>query len=238
MDIGTVLGQIGTWSVVGFTAIDLIAASMNAFKSALLVRHPSHNRRWTLVGIVLLGILGGLTGSILRDILLTDVPAALTNPWYLILCVLAALLALRVTTEASHRSRVLLFRFMSAFALPWYAAVGVSKSLDADLPILAALLIGVVCATAGRYLIDLTAGVPPKHFIRGEWFVVAAFLASIVFIICDALGLSIWPATLISVAIGFGFRITAISRRWEEPEPRLPREGNDGESSDDSLVEL
>ena len=229
MDINSLLDLVGDWSIIGFTAIDLIAASMMAFKSTLLVRRPSHNRRWTVVGIVLLGALGGLVGSMLRDLLLTDVPAALTNPWYLIVTVLAALVALQLTSEASHGFREKLFLFMSAFALPWMAAVGVSKSLDADLPLLAALLIGVICSTAGRFFIDITADVPPKPFIRGEWFVGAAFLASLVFVIGDVIGLSIWPATLIAVAVGFGFRITAIARRWEEPEPTLPRDAEDSQ---------
>jgi uncharacterized membrane protein YeiH len=238
MVIIALLNKIGIWSVVGFTTIDLIAASMMAFKSTLLVRRPSHNRRWTMVGIVLLGALGGLVGSMLRDLLLTDVPDALTNPWYLIVCILAALVALRVTSEASHGVREKLFQFMSAFALPWMAAVGVSKSLDADLPVVAALLIGVICATAGRYFIDVTTDVPPKPFIQGEWFVGAALLASLTFVICDVLGLQIWPATLIAVALGFGFRITAIARQWEEPEPRLPGERSHGETPEDPLAEV
>ena len=42
----------------------------------------------------------------------------------------------------------------AVFSLPWYAAVGVNKALEADLPYIACILIGVVGPTAGRYFID------------------------------------------------------------------------------------
>ena len=109
---------------------------------------------------------------------------------------------------------------MSAFSLPWYAAVGVNKALEADLPYLACILIGVVGPTAGRFLIDITSGVTPQHFVRGEWFVGTAVLTSVVYLVADAgFGLDIWPATLIAFGVGFTFRIAARRFKWEEPLP-------------------
>ena len=75
---------------------------------------------------------------------------------------------------------------MSAFSLPWYAVVGTNKALEAELPYVACILIGVVGPTAGRFLIDLTCGVTPQHFVRGEWFVGTAILTSVVYLIADA----------------------------------------------------
>ncbi len=109
---------------------------------------------------------------------------------------------------------------MSAFSLPWYAAIGVNKALDAQLPY-ACILIGVVGPTAGQFLIDITSGVTPQHFVRGEWFVGTAVLTSVVYLIADAgFGLTIWPATLIAFVVGFGFRVAARQFKWEEPLPR------------------
>jgi hypothetical protein len=76
-----------------FTIIDLIAATTNAFNGALLARQPSHYRKYTIVGIVLLAIFGGIGGGVSRDVLLNDIPSALTNPLYLILCAIAGYLA-------------------------------------------------------------------------------------------------------------------------------------------------
>ena len=110
--------------------------------------------------------------------------------------------------DAARSAR--LFDFMSAFSLPWYAAVGANKALEAQLPYLACILIGVVGPTAGRFLIDITSSVTPQHFVRGEWFVGTAVLTSVVYIVADAgLGLTIWPATLLAFAVGFPFRVLA-----------------------------
>ena len=111
---------------------------------------------------------------------------------------------------------------MSIFSLPWYAAIGTNKALDADLPLIACVLIGVVGPTAGRYFIDITSGVTPQHFTRGEWFVGTAVLTSVVYILLDSMGLEIWPATLGAFAVGFTFRFVARRLGWEEP---MPREG-------------
>jgi uncharacterized membrane protein YeiH len=45
--------------------IDLIAASTNALNGALLARSPSHYRGnyWTIIGILLLAIFGGIGGA-------------------------------------------------------------------------------------------------------------------------------------------------------------------------------
>jgi uncharacterized membrane protein YeiH len=72
-----------------FAIINLIAATTNAFNGALLARRPTHYRHYTLVGIVLLASIAGIAGGVSRDVILNTVPAALTNPWYLILSALA-----------------------------------------------------------------------------------------------------------------------------------------------------
>ena len=68
-----------------FTSVDLIAASTNALNGALLARRPDHYKHFTIVGILLIALLGGLGGGITRDILVGQVPSALTNPAYITL---------------------------------------------------------------------------------------------------------------------------------------------------------
>ncbi|TAH50418.1 MAG: hypothetical protein EYC68_14115 [Chloroflexota bacterium] len=220
MDLNTIFTYFGTWTIGSLTAIDLIAATTNAFNGALLARRADHYRHWTVIGIILIAIIGGIGGGVARDVLLNDIPAALTNPWYLILCTLASILALMISFRSGQKFREGLFQFMTAFSLPWYAVVGAQKALDANLPVIAVVLIGIVGPTAGRYFIDITSGVPPKHFVKGEWFVGTAVLASILYVFLYWLGLSLWPATLITFAIAFSFRLLAQFRGWEEPEPR------------------
>ncbi len=89
------------------------------------------------------------------------------------------------------------------------------------MPAIACIALGVVGPTTGRFLIDVTAGKSAKQFIRGEWFVGTAVLTSVVYLACVTwFNLTIWPATLISFAVGFFFRLAALWFAWEEPMPR------------------
>lgn len=220
-----------------FLVIDLVAATTNAFNGALLARRPTHYRGYTVVGILLLAVFGGIGGGVMRDVLLSKVPAPLVNPWYIALAAVAGGLALYLDYHTGQRVRDGMFRFMAAFSLPWFAVVGADKTLENGLPPMAALAIGVTAATTGRFLIDITSGVTPKHFIRGEWFVGTAFVASAVYVPLWYAGLSIWPASLIAVAIGFAMRFLALHFKWEEPDPWEPDQTSVGAAaaSTDSL---
>ena len=110
------LSAFGNFSLGDFTIIDLIAATTNAFNGAILARQPSHYRKYTVVGIVLIAIFGGIGGGVSRDVLLNDIPSALTNPLYLILCALAGFLALRITGRLDKARTTRLFDFMRARA--------------------------------------------------------------------------------------------------------------------------
>ena len=68
-----------------FTAADLIAASTSSLSGAMLARRPDHYKQFTVVGIILMALLVGLGGGITRDVMVAQVPAALTNPAYITL---------------------------------------------------------------------------------------------------------------------------------------------------------
>ncbi len=96
---------------------------------------------------------------------------------------------------------------------------------------LGCLLLAVVSPTAGRYFIDLTSGLPPKQFIRGEWLVAIAALPGAVWIVLYAFGAGTWGAVAGAFFVGFGLRVLALYRGWEEPmasEPEGVYQHSDG----------
>ena len=226
MDLHSYFAYLASFITVGsFVIIDLIAATTNALNGALLAQRPDYyrGRQWTVVGIIILAIFGGIGGGVSRDVLLNKVPSAFTNPWYLILCTLAGIVGMLISFKGGQKFRETFYQFMTAFSLPWYAVIGMGAALSAGLPDIGAVAIGVVGPTAGRFLIDVTAGKSAKQFVRGEWFVGTAVLTSIVYLILfKYLALTVWPATLIAFAVGFLFRVGAIWYCWEEPLPRVP----------------
>ncbi|WP_242616400.1 trimeric intracellular cation channel family protein [Microterricola gilva] len=214
----------GTWSFVGDqTLFDLIAASTNALNGALLARRPDHFRNFTFVGILLMALMGGIGGGVARDVILQEPPAAFMNPAYIALCIVAGVIGYYLAYDKGQLFREGLFQFMTSMSLPWYAIVGTQKAIEQGYPIFGALAIAVIGATTGRFLIDVSSGVPPKQFVRGEWFVATAIVAGLVWIVMDAAGVESWVATLIAFAVAFTLRVIALYRGWEEPLASEPR---------------
>jgi uncharacterized membrane protein YeiH len=210
-----------TWTG-DYTFIDLVAASTNALNGALLARRPDHYKNFTIVGILLMALLGGIGGGVTRDVLVGEIPSALTNPAYITLCLIAGVIGYLIAYASGQLFREGLFQFMTAFSLPWYAIVGAQKGVTVGLPILGVLLLAVVGPTAGRYYIDVTSGVTPKQFIRGEWFVTTAILTGLVWVLIYWAGEDTWVAAGFAFVVGFAFRLTALYRGWEEPLAKEP----------------
>ena len=117
-------------TVGNFVIIDLIAATTNALNGALLAQRPDYYRgkQWTIVGILILGIFGGIGGGSAHDIIAGKLPpGSWTNPLYLILCILAGIVGLLTAYGKGQNFRETWFQFMTAFSLPWYAAMGVAR---------------------------------------------------------------------------------------------------------------
>ena len=216
--------HVGGWEWTGdFTALDLIAAGTNALNGALLARRPDHYKNFTIVGIMLMALLMGLGGGITRDVLVNQVPGALTNPAYITVCVIAGFIGYHLAFTSGQLFREGLFQFVTSFSLPLYAIVGAQKGVIADLPVLGVLALAVVGPTAGRWYVDVSCGVPPKQFIRGEWFVTCALLTGLIWVLCDAAGLNTWVSAAIAFVVGYTVRMLALYFAWEEPLAAEPK---------------
>ena len=206
-----------------FTTVDLIAASTNALNGALLARRPDHYKQFTVVGILLMALLGGLGGGITRDVLLAKVPSAITNPAYITLAIVFGIVGYLLAYGEGQLFREGFFQFMTAFSLPWYAIVGAQAGVKVGLPVLGCLFLALIGPTAGRYYIDISSGNTAKQFIRSEWFIGTALLTGLVWILVDWSGAGTWWAAGIAFAVGFTFRLLALFYGWEEPLPAEPK---------------
>jgi uncharacterized membrane protein YeiH len=233
-----IVSKFGIWTLTTVDVISLIAATTNAFNGALLARRPDHYKHFTVIGIIILAYAGGIGGGIVRDVLVNKIPSPLENPWYLIFCFTAAALALLIDYSTEQRFKDGLFQFMTAFSLPWYAIVGAQAALQAHLGYLAAVIIGVIATTAGRWIIDVACLVVPKQLVRGEFFVLAAILTGIAYVTCSqVIGLPVISSTAIAFVVGFGFRLTSQALGWEEWEPWAPAPLTEGEKERKRLGE-
>lgn len=216
----------GAWKFTGdLTTIDLVAAGTNALNGALLCRRPDHYKNYTIVGVILMAVLGGIGGGVTRDVLANDLPSALTNPAYLTLCLLCGIVGYQLAYSKGMFFREGLFQFMTSFSLPWYAIVGTATGVAIGLPVWGCVALGVVGPTAGRWLIDVSSNVNPKQFIQGEWFVTIAAGTSLFWYLLDSWGVDGWDgwlAYVLAFAFGFTIRVIALYRAWEEPLAKEP----------------
>jgi uncharacterized membrane protein YeiH len=164
-------------------------------------------------------------------VLLGDVPSAITNPAYITLALAFGILGYSLAYAKGQLFREGLFQFMTSFSFPWYAIVGAQKGIGQGIPVLGCLLLAVVGPTAGRAYIDISSGVTPKHFIRGEWFVPIAALTGAVWILVYWASGNTWVALAVAFLVGFGLRVAALWYAWEEPlasEPAGVYQHSDG----------
>ena len=167
-----------------FPNVDLFSAGINALNGVLVARNPSHDRGYTLMGLLIMAFFGGIGGGVSRDMLLNDIPSPLKDPTYLVVCVLMGLLGLAIyryaeVKEEQFRTRTL--AFFKSFTLPWFAILGAHKALEHDLGIFAAIVVGLIATTAGGVLIDLFSDVTPEVVMPSEHVVTTAVLASLIY---------------------------------------------------------
>src|SRR5262245_56575720 len=112
--------EFGSFQLTGGdTLINLVAAGTNALNGAILARRPDHYHNFTVVGILLMALLGGIGGGATRDMIVNDVPSSFTNSSFIVLCLLAGVLGYYIAYDKGQLFREGLFQFATSFSLPW-----------------------------------------------------------------------------------------------------------------------
>jgi uncharacterized membrane protein YeiH len=206
-----------------FPNVDLFSAAINALNGILIARQPSHNRGYTVVGLLIMAFFGGIGGGIARDMLLNDVPSPLKDPIYPLVCLLAGAIGLaiyRYADSKEERFRTRTLAFFKSFTLPWFAVLGAQKAIEHGLGFVPALIVGLIATTAGGVFIDLFSGVTPEIVEPSYHVVTTAVLASTVYLALAA-GLRTFDfyVTLIAVLVAFVFRVFAVREHWAQIVP-------------------
>ena len=196
---------------------DLLAVGIGALQGATFAAQ-FRDRRLDFLGVAIIGIATGLGGGLLRDVLLSQLPAALNNNWYLVTATAAALLGMLLERLFARLS--VFITVLDALTIGLYCAIGTSKALAAGLPPVPAVFVGVLAAVGGSILRDLLLGVPIAVMSVGSLYAVAAVAGAASLVVLDLLGLPVLIAAIICVAVTFGVRILAVLFHWSLPEQR------------------
>jgi uncharacterized membrane protein YeiH len=199
---------------------DLLAVGVGALQGALFAAQ-FRDRRLDLLGVAIIGIATGFGGGIIRDVLLSEVPAAFQTNWTVLVAIAAALLGMLL--EAVFRRLNWLITGLDALTIGLFGAIGTSKALAAGLPVVPAVFLGAVSAVGGSILRDLLLNVPIALMHVGSLYAVAAIAGCGTLALLAALGAPIWVAASVCVVVTFGVRILAVLFHWSLPEQRSLR---------------
>jgi uncharacterized membrane protein YeiH len=196
---------------------DLLAVGIGALQGATFAAQV-RDRRLDLLGVAIIGIATGLGGGLLRDILLSQLPAALNSNWYLLTATAAALLGMLL--ERLFARLNVFITVLDALTIGLYCAIGTTKALAVGLPPVPAVFVGVLAAVGGGILRDVLLGVPIAVMSVGSLYAVAAVVGATVLAVFVAIGVPVLLAAIVCVAITFGVRVLAVLFNWSLPEQR------------------
>jgi uncharacterized membrane protein YeiH len=171
-------------------------------------------KRYDIVGISVLAFVTGLGGAILRDnILQSGTPTVLMEGRYLLAVVAGAVVG-TFFGRRLHRLRLVIV-VADAAALGIYGVVGTQKGLVAGVPVLTAILLGVVNAVGGGVLRDVLAREEPLIFKPGQFYALAALFGCVVFAVLTVeLHVPANRAAATAIAVAFLARVLSIWLRW------------------------
>ncbi|GAA1751034.1 trimeric intracellular cation channel family protein [Nostocoides vanveenii] len=194
-----------------FRVVDLAGVLCNGALGATIARQ----RRFDFVGFTVLGVVSGLAGGVLRDVMLqVGQPVALTDPAYLITAMIGVLAAQLIRMEGRRWRWPMIGA--DALALGAWAATGTIKAQIVGLGWLPSLFLGVVTAVGGGMVRDICIGQVPAVLGGNTLYATAAATASAAILLTPVQVRSTWGMGL-GIAIGGGLSLIARWRQWRLP---------------------
>ena len=217
--------------------IDLTAVVVGALAGAGIAARE----RFDLIGALLLAVVMGLGGGIVRDLLLGLRPVAVTSRYYLPTAAAAAVAGFAFTSLLRRFGAM--FDVLEALSVGLFTVVGVEKTLLYDLPYPTAIFVGVSAAVGGGVLVDLIAGRPVEVVRQGPWNATAALTGASVYVVMEALGAPAGASQAAAFSVVVGMRLAALRWGLRTPLPansgskltaRGDRDRKDGPGAEDT----
>ncbi|WP_332662214.1 trimeric intracellular cation channel family protein [Aeromicrobium sp.] len=167
-------------------------------------------------GVVVLALITGLGGGVLRDVLIGSVPPAALDDWrYLVVPAVTALVVFAFHPAFGRMERQILV--LDAVGLALFCVTGAVKADEAGLGVLAASALGMLSGIGGGMMRDVVAGRVPV-ILRGELYATPAFAGALIATLVHREGYVEWWYAL-AFAVCLGWRLIALKRGWTAPLP-------------------
>jgi uncharacterized membrane protein YeiH len=131
-----------------------------------------------LLGFALLGLMTGIGGGIVRDIILGVPPVALKTNLYFAICLLAAAVSYFSYKHIAARWNVILL--VDAIGLGTFTAIGCAKAADHGYGFFGIVLLGAMTAIGGGTIRDILVAEVPE-VLRSGFYASASIAGAVVY---------------------------------------------------------
>lgn len=200
------------------TIIEIAATAAFALSGVI----EAARKRLDAVGIAVVAFLAAFGGGTLRDVLLDRRPFFwVANEWY-VWALLALCAAAMFTLQAKHfRVTERAMQWPDALGLGLFAASGTQIALDARMPGLIAVLMGVMTSVFGGVLRDVVCNEIPSAFRDHRPYAVCAFAGGWLVVAADRLGQMPTLALVAGALLATTLRLLALRFDWTLPRWRV-----------------
>ncbi|MFD5225676.1 trimeric intracellular cation channel family protein [Microbacterium sp. NPDC058342] len=197
---------------------DLLGVGLGGIQGAMFASGFQGQRRLDWLGVAIIGIMIGMGGGLIRDLLIGQPPATLQSDWYLITATGAALIGMLLAGVFNRLNTVIVV--LDAIVIGMFGAFGVSKAVAFGIPPVPAVFIGVCAAVGGGALRDMLMGLPVAIMHVGSLYAVAAGVGCTTVVVLHAFDVSITVAAVVGIAVTAVIRVLAVIFDVSLPEQR------------------
>jgi uncharacterized membrane protein YeiH len=167
-----------------------------------------------LFGIVVLGVLTGVGGGILRDLLLDRPPYSIQHWPNITIAVIAVVIATPFAHVIIKMNTAVLI--LDAIGMGFFATSGAAIAVDEGASWFAAALVGMLSAIAGGMLRDVVAREVPLVMGPDDLYAIPAMLGAATYVAIDYFGPQ-WVGVAVGSALATIVRLAAMAFHWRLP---------------------
>ncbi|KKW64020.1 trimeric intracellular cation channel family protein [Mycolicibacterium elephantis] len=199
-------------------ALDLIGTFAFALNGALVAMRAT---RLDIFGVVTVGMLTGLGGGVIRDVLLDALPPATFVDWrYLAVAAGGGVIAFGLSPALERFNMPI--TVLDAIGLSVFAVLASYKALGLGFGVVQAILVGTITAVGGGTIRDMSIGQVPTVF-RSELYAIPAMIGAGCAAVVHSLDYQNIAATLGAAAVCFVVRMLGVRFDLNAPHPPWQR---------------
>lgn len=173
-------------------------------------------KKFDIVGIIILATITGLAGGTIRDIIIGKVPPnSIADPAYIAITVATGIVIFLLFSRLKKHWN--LFLKFDAIGLGVFTIIGATFAYNIfGLNFLAIAFAGIVTAIGGGILRDVFVQDTPIIFVK-ELYASASLIGVVVFYFILVFDGSLYLATILGIIITTGLRMVAMKYNWNLP---------------------